>query len=163
MGNVDRNMKNETVDHKQAAEALLLEQSRLETLLQLGQMTTATMQEITDFAQEAAVRLTGSKIGYLAFMNEDETVLTMHSWSKSAMDQCAIIDKPIHYPVETTGLWGEAVRQRKPVITNDYSAANPLKKSYPQGHVQVIRHLNVPVFDGERIVVNPKIRIALFP
>jgi PAS domain S-box-containing protein len=76
----------------------------------------------------------------------------MHSWSKTAMKQCAIIDKPIVYPVETTGLWGEAVRQRKPVITNDYSAPTPQKKGYPEGHVKVVRHMNIPVFDGERIV-----------
>ena len=139
-------------ERKRAVEALLLEQSRLEALLKLGQMTTSPMQEIMDFSLEAAVRLTGSKIGYLAFMNEDETVLTMHSWSKTAMEQCAIIDKPIVYPVETTGLWGEAVRQRKPVITNDYSAANPLKKGYPEGHVKMARHMNIPVFDGDRIV-----------
>ena len=77
------------------------------------------MQEITDFALEEAVRLTQSTIGYLAFLNDDESVLTMHSWSKAAMAECAIIDKPIVYPVSTTGLWGEAVRQRRPVITND--------------------------------------------
>jgi PAS domain S-box-containing protein len=139
-------------ERRQTEAALLLERSRLEALLQLAQMASAPMQEVTDFALEAAVRLTESKIGYLAFMNEDETVLTMHSWSKTAMEQCAIIDKPIVYPVETTGLWGEAVRQRKPVITNDYSAPNPQKKGYPQGHVKVVRHLNVPVFDGDRIV-----------
>ncbi len=139
-------------DRKRAEAALRLEQARLEALLQLSQMTEAPMQETTDFALEEAVRLTESEIGYLAFMSDDETVLTMHSWSKTAMERCAIIDKPIVYPVETTGLWGEAVRQRKPVITNDYSAPNPLKKGYPAGHVEVIRHMNVPVFDGERIV-----------
>jgi len=110
------------------------------------------MKEITDFALEEAVRLTESTIGYLAFMNEDETVLTMHSWSKTAMKQCAMIDKPIVYPVETTGLWGEAVRQRKPVITNDYAAPDVQKKGYPAGHVEVTRHMNIPVFDGEHIV-----------
>jgi two-component system sensor histidine kinase/response regulator len=139
-------------ERRRAETALILERSRLEALLQLAQMAAAPMKEITDFALEAAVRLTESKIGYLAFMNEDETVLTMHSWSKTAMEQCAIIDKPIVYPVETTGLWGEAVRRRKPVITNDYSAPDPLKKGYPEGHVQVDRHMNVPVFDGEHVV-----------
>ncbi|MEN6426417.1 MAG: GAF domain-containing protein, partial [Phycisphaerales bacterium] len=139
-------------ERQRAQRALLLEQSRLEALLRLGQMATASMQEITDFALEEAVRLTESTIGYLAFMNEDETVLTMHSWSKTAMKQCAMIDKPIVYPVETTGLWGEAVRQRKPVITNDYAAPNVQKKGYPAGHVQVTRHMNIPVFDGEHIV-----------
>ncbi len=135
-----------------AEEALRLEQARLEALLQLSQMADAPLKEITDFALEEAVRLTGSQIGYLAFMNEDESVLTMHSWSQSAMKECAIIDKPIVYPVATTGLWGEAVRQRKPVITNDYAAPNPLKKGHPEGHVAIVRHMNIPVFDGEAIV-----------
>ena len=102
------------------------------------------LQQITDFVLESAVALTNSKIGYLAFMNEDESVLTMHSWSKSAMQQCAIIDKPIVYAVVNTGLWGEAVRQRRPVITNDYQAPNPLKKGHPEGHVKVLRHMNAP-------------------
>jgi PAS domain S-box-containing protein len=147
-----QSIEKEVSKRKQAEEALRLEESRLEALLELNQMTGAPLQEITDFAMEEAVRLTESKIGYLAFMNQDETVLTMHSWSKNAMKQCVIADKPKVYPVFTTGLWGEAVRQRKPVITNDYAAPNPLKHGYPEGHVHVIRHLNIPVFDGDRII-----------
>ena len=118
-------------ERRRAQDALRWEESRLETLLELNQMTDAPLQAITDFALEEAVRLTGSQLGYLAFMNEDESVLTMHSWSKTAMEECAITDKPLVYPLETTGLWGEAVRQRQPVITNDYAAPNPLKKGYP--------------------------------
>jgi PAS domain S-box-containing protein len=133
-------------------EALRLDESRLEAVWQLSLMTKATLKEITDFALEEGVRLTKSQIGYLAFMSEDETVLTMQAWSKIAMEQCAIIDKPIDYPLETTGLWGEAVRQRRPIITNDYAAPNPYKKGYPKGHVEMRRHLNIPVFDGDRIV-----------
>jgi len=64
-----------------------LNEFRLEALLQLNQMTEASLQEITDFAFEEGVRLTNSKIGYLAFMNDDETVLTMHSWSKTAVQE----------------------------------------------------------------------------
>jgi PAS domain S-box-containing protein len=135
-----------------AEQSLQLEQSRLEALLKLGQMAEAELQTLTDYALEGAVRLTYSQIGYLAFLTEDESVLIMHSWSKTAMKECAIIDKPIEYPVVTTGLWGEAVRQRRPVITNEYAAPNPWKKGYPGGHVTVQRHMNVPIFDGERIV-----------
>ncbi len=130
-----------------------LNEQRLQALVKLSEMTSASLKEITDFALEEAVRLTRSTIGYLAFMNEDETVLTMHSWSKEAMKECAIQDKPLLYQVAETGLWGEAVRQRKPVITNDYTGPNPLKKGYPPGHVQIRRHMNTPVFEGERIVV----------
>ncbi|MBM3891698.1 MAG: HAMP domain-containing protein, partial [Verrucomicrobia bacterium] len=139
-------------ERNEAEKALLLDEARLEALVKLAQMEDAPLKELTDFALEEAVRLTRSQIGYLAFMNEDETVLTMHAWSKTAMEQCAIQDKPLIYPVVTTGLWGEAVRQRKPVITNDYPAPNPLKKGTPEGHVPVRRHMNVPVFDGEKIV-----------
>jgi len=138
---------------KLAEGKLALNSERVQALLQLNQMTQASLQEITDFALEHAVRLTQSTIGYLAFLNEDESVLTMHAWSKSAMAECAITDKPIVYPVVTTGLWGEAVRQRRAVIINDYTADNPLKKGYPHGHVAVKRHMNTPVFEGSRIVI----------
>ncbi len=140
-------------ERQRAEKDLRLDESRLEALLQLNQMSAATFQEITGFVLEEAVRLTESKISYLAFMNADETELTMHAWSKTAMDQCQVIDKPIVYQVAETGLWGEAVRQRKPVITNDYAAPNPAKKGHPEGHVHVTRHMNVPIFDGGRIVL----------
>ena len=146
-------LKKEVAKRDRVDQAFHLEESRLEALLKLNEMTGARLQDITDFALEEAVRLTGSKIGYLAFMNDDETVLTMHSWSKSAMALCAIRNKPKVYPIETTGLWGEAVRQRRAVITNHYAEPSSLKKGYPKGHVEIRRHVCVPVFDGSKIVV----------
>ena len=129
-----------------------LDEQRLQALVRLNEMEDAPLRDITDFALEEAVRLTRSTIGYLAFVSEDEKVLTMHSWSKEAMQECAILNKPLVYPVAETGLWGEAVRQRKAVITNDYVAFNALNKGYPSGHVQIQRHMNAPVFEGQRIV-----------
>ncbi len=148
----NQRLRAENVERTRAEQSVRLEQSRLEALLKLNQMADAEMKKITNFALEEAVRLTGSKIGYLAFMTEDESVLVMHAWSKNAMAECAVIDKPIEYPVESTGLWGEAVRQRKPVVTNDYSQPSPLKKGLPGGHVMVKRHMNTPIFDEDKIV-----------
>jgi len=140
-------------ERKRAKKELKNNESRMIALLELNRMIYSTLQDITSFTLEEAIRLTESKIGYLAFLNEDETVMTMYAWSKTAMQECQISDKPIIYPVETTGLWGEAVRQRRPITTNDYQAPNPWKKSYPEGHVHITRHMNIPVFDGERIVL----------
>ena len=137
---------------KQAEERSKLDEARAVTLLELSQMTDRSAAEIANHAMEGAIRLTGSTLGYIAFANEDETVLTMHYWSSSAMRECSVIDKPIVYRVKDTGLWGEAIRRRKAVITNDYAAPNPLKKGTPPGHVRVTRHMNIPVFDGGRIV-----------
>jgi PAS domain S-box-containing protein len=146
-------LRQEIQERRRAEETIRLNTERLDTLLKLNQMTEASFDEITFFAFEEAVRLTGSRIGYLALLNEDETVLTMQLWSRVAMAECNIDNKPILFPVETTGLWGEAVRQRRPVITNDYTAPNPLKKGSPEGHVKLVRHMNIPVIVGSRIVL----------
>jgi signal transduction histidine kinase len=132
--------------------ATSLNEARLEALLALSQMAEASLQEITDFALEQAVLLTRSQLGYLAFVNREQTVLTMHSWSRCAMVECRIADKPIVYPLETTGLWGEALRQRRPIITNDYAGDDRWKRGLPPGHVALRRHMNVPIFDAGRVV-----------
>lgn len=140
-------------EQKKAEDRLLMEKERTQTLLVLNQMTNATLKEIVDYVLEEAVRITQSKLGYIAFYYEETQVLAMHSWSKSAMRECEIENKPIEYPLSTTGLWGEAVRQRKPVITNDYESEKTWKKGYPKGHVEITRHMNVPIFDGDRLVL----------
>jgi len=126
--------------------------NRASALLALSRMNDRSQDDIATFALENGILATHSEIGYIAFVNEDETVLTIHYWSKSAMRRCAVIDKPIVFPLATTGLWGEAVRQRKPIITNDYAAPSLWKKGVPEGHVPLVRHMNVPVFDGGKIV-----------
>ncbi|MEI6765221.1 MAG: PAS domain S-box protein [Bacteroidota bacterium] len=139
--------------HKKADHKLHLNELRLEAMLELSRIKDAPLNKVTDYVLEKAVEVTGSTIGYLAFTNEEETFLTMYSWSKTAMEECRISDKPIIYPVNATGLWGEAVRQRKPIITNNYAAPSPLKKGYPEGHVPVVNHMNIPIFDGNHIVM----------
>ncbi|MFA4848819.1 MAG: PAS domain S-box protein [Methanoregula sp.] len=139
-------------ERKTSEEALALDKQRMESLLSLSQMSQMADAEIISEVVENAIRLTGSTIGYLATMNDDESVMTMQYWSKTAHVSCNIIDKPIVYNVEDTGLWGEAVRQRKPMITNDYTAESPYKRGTPKGHVPLVRHMNIPVFEGDRIV-----------
>jgi len=129
-----------------------MDDMRLEALLRLNQMTDASLSEIASFTMDEAVRLTESRVGYLAFVNDEQTMLTMYAWSQQAMAECAIQDKPLDYELGSTGLWGEAVRQRKPIITNDYAAPNPWKKGYPEGHVPIVRHMNVPIIEGDKVV-----------
>lgn len=143
---------NEVTRFKKAEEAARLNELRLEGILSLYERTEATLREIAHYALEDAVRLTQSRIGYVAFADEDEDILTMHAWSAEAMKECMIEDKPLMYPISTTGLWGEAVRQRKAIITNDYESS-PYRKGFPEGHVRILKHMNVPIMDGEKIVL----------
>lgn len=129
-----------------------INQERVKAQLELSLMTNATIKEVTDYTLEKSIEITNSEIGYLAFLNENETILKMYSWSKEALKQCAMQEKPLEFNLEETGLLGEVVRQRKPIITNDYKAPNPFKKGYPEGHVDVKNHMNIPLFDGGKIV-----------
>lgn len=148
---INKQLRKEIEDRKKTEAALKLNESRLEALHQLSQMGSSSLQEICDFAVEQGVRLTQSEYGYLFFMNQDETILTVHSWSEGAMDICSVPGLPKVYRVEDTGLWGETVRQRKPIITNKY-LESPLRKGIPEGHVPIESHMNIPVLERNRIV-----------
>lgn len=140
-------------DRKKAEEALRLDELRLEALLNLGQMAKATLKEIADFTLEQQVKLTRSKVGWLGLMDEEESVLTLHAWSGGGvMGECAAAEHPFHFPIEGAGLWADAVRERKPVIVNDYTASDLCRKGYPDGHIQLSRFMVVPVFENGRIV-----------
>ena len=130
-----------------------LSERRLSFMLGFFEYAKKSEKELLGYAIEGAGIVTGSPLGYLAFLNGDESELSMYAWSKNAMAECSMIEKPIIYKTEKTGLWGEAVRQRRPVITNDYAAPDPAKKGYPKGHPHIIRHMNVPVIDDGHIVL----------
>jgi PAS domain S-box-containing protein len=141
------------VERKRSGDAHKQDGYRLQALVTFYQMTSTPLKELMTFAVEKAVEISASSIGYLAFVSDDETLLSMYAWSAQAMKECNIDKKPIEYSVASTGLWGEAIRQRRPVITNDYAADNPLKKGHPKGHASIVRHMNIPVFDGTHIVM----------
>jgi len=110
--------------------------------------------ELCDALTLAMCQITGSTISYFALYDSKDDILTMTGWSKSAMINCSMIDKPIVYKLKETGLWGDAVREKKAVITNDYkNLVKPTKKGYPQGHVNVRKHMNLPIYDGGKIVL----------
>jgi PAS domain S-box-containing protein len=142
----------DTTGRERAEKERALEMERMKTVIALNRMISLPMDEIVAKTVEDAINLTESRIGYLATLDEEESVMTMQYWSRSAHASCEIKDKTLTYPVQQTGLWGEALRRRAPVITNDYAAPSPFKRGIPEGHVPIVRHMNIPVFDGDRIV-----------
>jgi PAS domain S-box-containing protein len=136
-------------ERQRVEEVLSLYELQVQAFLQLNDMAEQPTQTITDFALEKAVELTRSKTGYLAFLNADGTLITVHSWRK---EHCAGEPGPQTYPVVETLRWAEAVSQRRPVIVNQDAPLNSFEKDAPLG-VERMRHMDVPVFEGERIVV----------
>lgn len=114
----------------------VMEQSPLEHLLHDG--------------LEAGVQVTESAIGYLHFVNPDQETISLELWTEATMQQCTTVERVSHYPISEAGVWVDCVRQRRPVIHNDY-AQIPIKKGLPHGHVPLTRHMSVPVFAAGRI------------
>jgi PAS domain S-box-containing protein len=140
------------VKRDEAVSAALLNQERLESLVKISQLRTENTQELLDFALEEAIRLTRSAIGYIYFYNEEKQEFTLNTWSREVMQACAIAEPQTIYQLEKTGIWGEAVRQRKTIVVQDFHAPHLLKKGYPAGHVPLHRFLTAPVFQEDRIV-----------
>jgi hypothetical protein len=112
------------------------------------------LDKITHIITTSLCMITQSTISYFATVNPKQDVLTMTGWSQSAMTNCALINKPIVYKLNETGLWGDAIREKKPVISNDYkNLVKPTKKGYPKGHVDVRKHMNLPIYENGLIVL----------
>ncbi len=139
-------------ERKRAEENLRKHLERLRGLLAILQAKAGTRQEFLDRALVEAIRLSESDFGYIYFYDEDARLFTLNSWSKGVMAECTVVDPQTRYELDRTGLWGEAVRQRRAIVVNDYAAPSDLKRGYPEGHVALRRFLTVPVLAGGRIV-----------
>jgi PAS domain S-box-containing protein len=128
-----------------------LNEIRQAAFLKLYEMQELPIKEVCEFVLEASLPLTGSAIGFMGFLNDDESQMTIHSWSKSVMAHCKIHKKPIVFNIAGAGVWGEAVRKRQPFIINDYKSS-PLKKGIPDGHVNIVKFMAVPLLYKDKIV-----------
>ncbi|MFZ1642950.1 MAG: GAF domain-containing protein [Candidatus Contendobacter sp.] len=137
---------------QRAEEEVLRNEARLRSLVSILQYSADSVQEFLDYALNEAIQLTGSKIGYLYRYYEDRREFVLNSWSREVMRECTVVNPQSCYELDKTGLWGEAVRQRQPILVNDFTAAHPLKKGYPAGHAELFKYLTVPVFSGGKIV-----------
>jgi len=129
-----------------------MNERNLESLVRISQYQTEDAQQSLDFALEEAIRLTGSKIGYINHYNEENEQFTLSAYSADVMKECSISEVKNRYALSQAGIWDDAVRQREPIILNDFQAANPQKKGFPEGHAVLYRYLIIPVFSNDRIV-----------
>jgi len=118
----------------------------------MNRALTCTLAELLVATLDEVEELTGSRIGFYHFVHDDGRDLTLQAWStRTARDFCKAEGHGLHYPVAEAGVWADCVRQRRPVIHNDY-AAMPGKKGMPPGHAEVLRELAVPVVREGQIV-----------
>lgn len=111
-----------------------------------------TMDELLEETINKAEEVTGSMIGFYHFVEADQKTLYLQNWStRTKKDFRLAKGKGSHYEIELAGVWADCVRERRPVIHNDYSSL-PNKKGMPSGHALVVRELVVPVLRGRKLV-----------
>lgn len=137
---------------KFAEAELKLNETRLQTILDIFQHSSETIQGFLDYALEQAISLSGSKIGYIYHYSEERKEFILNTWSKDVLPACSVVNPSTCYSLEKTGIWGEAVRQRRAIIINNFESPNPLKKGMPEGHVPLKKFLTIPVFKEQTIV-----------
>ena len=108
--------------------------------------------ELLQATLDEAEALTDSSIGFFHFIDADQKSLLLQAWSTRTLKQmCNAEGKGLHYDLDEAGVWVDCVRERRPVIHNDYSAL-PHRGGLPSGHAHVVRELVVPVFRGDRLM-----------
>ena len=112
----------------------------------------SNIQEQLDYALHEAIDLTESQYGYIYLFDEETKEFSLNSWTNGVMPDCSITEKQTKYQLNKTGIWGEVVRQRRPIIVNDFNMPNPLKKGYPEGHVNIQRFMSLPILENDKIV-----------
>jgi len=125
---------------------------RNSALLELTTESTGmTDEDLVRYALDQAEKMTSSSMAYCHFVNDDQETITLGTWSTATLTHCeASFDN--HYPISKAGVWADCFRQRKSIIHNDYAALTD-KKGLPEGHVTVLRHVGVPVFLGNKVVL----------
>jgi diguanylate cyclase (GGDEF)-like protein/PAS domain S-box-containing protein len=139
----------EELEQKKSQEKIL---ERNKILVDVLSLSFDNKQEQLNYVLHRALNLTDSKYGYIYYYDEEAREFELNSWTEGVMAECAVNDPQVKYKLEKTGIWGEVVRQRKPIIVNNFQKPNPLKKGYPEGHVELYRFMSVPIFIDEKIV-----------
>lgn len=135
------------IKQRQQSERIL--QSRLRLV---QQASTHTIDELLQITLDEIESINGSKIGFFHLLEADQETIRLHSWSSNTLQSlCDIEGKDSHKDLKQAGVWAEAIRERRPLIHNDYVGLAG-RKGLPGGHTQIIREVVVPILRDHKVV-----------
>ncbi|OQX22360.1 MAG: hypothetical protein BWK80_30695 [Desulfobacteraceae bacterium IS3] len=114
-------------------------------------MALLSVEDILKHGLEEGSRLTRSRIGFFHFVNPDQKTIHLKVWSQETLKNCTVGEPDTHYLIECAGVWADCIRERKPVIHNDYQHLAH-KKGLPEGHVPLMREMVIPIFEQDKVV-----------
>jgi len=139
----------EDITQRQLAEKQFANQvDRSMVLIELPQKAeTLDEHDFMQYALERAESLTGSRIGFMHFINDDGESIELIAWSRNTLEKYCTAVADSHYPLSKAGIWADAARTREPLMVNDYATATS-RHGLPDGHSKMTRLLSVPVIEN---------------
>jgi PAS domain S-box-containing protein len=110
------------------------------------------MDELLQLSLDEIEILTCSTVSFFHFIEADQKTIRLNAWSTNTLqNMCKAESEDIHSDLEHAGVWADAVRQLKPIIHNNFEALAG-RKGFPEGHVQLIRELVIPIQRDNKVV-----------
>lgn len=148
---IGRRVSNRDITRRiETEDRLRLEAERVAMLLKLHeQAAQLTDRELHDCALEQAVLLTGSELGFLYLVSEDQATTQLTVWRRRApgapaggpAEPCA---------AEPAGLWVASVRLRRPASFAEFPDS-AVGSGLPEGLPVLRGFLGVPILEGDKV------------
>ena len=137
---------------KEAEEALEREARRDRALADIGRalLSPMSMEELSQLMLELGQRLTGSRFGYVGYIDPATGELCVPTMTREVWEHCGIVDQSLVLK-KFRGLWGWVLENKRPLLCND--PINDTRSSgTPDGHIAIERFLSAPALVGDRLV-----------
>jgi GAF domain-containing protein len=139
-------------ERKRVEDALAWEASVHAAMAELSKalIRSVSLDDIAYLVLENARGLTGSRFGYVGYIDPESGYFISPTLTRDIWDICEVREKDIVFQ-EFRGLWGWVLEQRAPLVANE-PADDPRASGTPQGHIPIERVLSVPALIGEELV-----------
>lgn len=139
-------------ERKRTEKALVQEAALNSAMMELSEkmLLAGSVKDIADLTLEKCQDLTGSKLGYVGYIDPDKGHFICPTLTRQVWDQCNVTDKDIVFD-KFSGLWGWVLDHKKPLLSND-PAHDKRSCGTPEGHVSIDRFLSVPAVHGDTLI-----------
>jgi len=135
----------------------ITERKRMEAVMQarlrlLEYAADHSLMELLVKTLDEICTVTESPLGFYTFVDSDQKKITFHAWFSPARETNGMAaTEQLHCSLDEAGVWADAIRQRRPVIHNDYVSLS-CRQGFPGWPVSVMRELVVPILRGGLVV-----------
>jgi|GEM_PF-4053617 len=101
-------------EREMAMDEMRQNELRTKALLEISQMATYSLEDIYRKTLASALQISSSSCGFIGLSVDDGRTVTVNHWSENLYPGgCG---EPVGFNCEQKGIWGDTLRQRKPII-----------------------------------------------